>query len=653
MPLTGNLELVAPGPSLCSVSQRNTELACSGGSTARVGRTVILVRVTDQDSSQPAAIANVPLVTPPGGAVDPIVALATGVHASPGVYALLLGSGVSTGAGVLTGWQVVTDLVRKVAAVQAPDDVDAASQVGDDPEAWWAQHGDGKPLGYSRLLGALASTPAARQGLLAGYFEPTEADRDQGLKVPSTAHRAIAQLVARGSVRVILTTNFDRLTEQALEDAGVPPQVLHRPEQLTSATPLAHAKATVIKLHGDYADLEQRNTTDELAEYPEALAAYLGRVLDEYGLIVSGWSAEWDAALVRALEETRSRRYPLFWSSYGTIREDARRLIAQHGAVSLPGQTAENLFAGLISRLDALDRLATTPITEKIAVQQLKRAMPDPRRRIELFNLVDGQIQELVSRIDNRTRHPIAPTGYDATAVVAQRNVYEAESALVARLLATGTFHGEDAQAFLWLRSLQRLISARGRFTENTFNSTAEAMRHYPAVICLWVMGVSAILAGYEKLLARMFLEPAWKPIFGNPAPRPAVRCLNPILVVFADDGRSPNGGAWLYPQSHHIRAVGRNALRELEPDDAAYEAACDKLEYLASLVSMDDTAIGPQPWTGEFLLEEHRNVAPQVEKELAPGCPLLEGGAFAGELDRAKAARDALHDWMRNQRSW
>jgi len=232
--------------------------------------------------------------------------------------------------------------------------------------------------------------------------------RDQGLKVPSTAHRAIAQLVARGAVRVILTTNFDRLTEQALEDVGVPPQVLHRPEQLGSATPLAHAKATVIKLHGDYADLEQRNTADELAEYPEPLAAYLGRALDEYGLIVSGWSAEWDTALVRALEEVRSRRYPLFWSSYGTIGDDARHLIAQHGAVSLPGQAADDLFTGLASRLDALDRLATTPITDEIAVQRLKRALPDPRRRIELVDLAESQVQELVSRIEDRTRHPIA-----------------------------------------------------------------------------------------------------------------------------------------------------------------------------------------------------------------------------------------------------
>ena len=189
------------------------------------GQTAILAIVVDQDQSQLDAAANVPMVTPPGAVLDPMLALATSVHASPGVYALLLGSGVSTGAGVLTGWQVVSDLVRKVAAVQAPDDVYAASEVGDDPDAWWAEHGDGQPLGYSRLLGALAATPAARQALLRGYFEPTEADRDQGLKFPSAAHRAIAQLVARGAVRVILTTNFDRLTDRALEDEGISPQV--------------------------------------------------------------------------------------------------------------------------------------------------------------------------------------------------------------------------------------------------------------------------------------------------------------------------------------------------------------------------------------------------------------------------------------------
>jgi hypothetical protein len=157
-------------------------------------------------------------------------------------------------------------------------------------------------------------------------------------------------------------------------------------------------------------------------------------------------------------------------------------------------------------------------------------------------------------------------------------------------------------------------------------------------------MGVGAILAEREKLLARLLLEPTWKPIVGARGPQPAVSCLNPFrrVVPDADDAREP------YPESHHIRAASREALRELEPADEAYAAACDRLEYLASLVAMGDADdFGRVPWAGEFLLEEHRNVIAQVEKELAPGWPLLEGGAFGGDLDQAKAAREALHAWI------
>lgn len=186
-------------------------------------------------------------------------------------------------------------------------------------------------------------------------------------------------------------------------------------------------------------------------------------------------------------------------------------------------------------------------------------------------------------------------------------------------------------------------MSARDRFT-GSFNGVSEAMRHYPAVLCLWAMGVGAILANHEKLLARLLLEPAWKPTSGNETPQPAVRCLNPAQIVSADDDRAPNGAAWLYAQSHHLRAACRET-----PDAEAYGAACDKPEYLASLIAMGDADnYGRFPWAGEFMLESHLNVVAQVvEKELAPGWPLLEGGAFGGDLDRAKAAREALHAWI------
>lgn len=189
--------------------------------------------------------------------LDHRLSLATVLHSQPGIYALLFGSGVSTGAGVPTGWGVVSELVRRVAAARG-DNPPA------DPEAWWAENGDGQPLGYSALLEALAPTAAARRSLLAEFFEPTEEDRREGRKVPGPAHRAIARLVARGTIRVIVTTNFDRLIEQALEAEGVLPQVVSSAAAAAGMEPLVHARCTVVKLHGDYASLDQLNTAEEL-----------------------------------------------------------------------------------------------------------------------------------------------------------------------------------------------------------------------------------------------------------------------------------------------------------------------------------------------------------------------------------------------------
>jgi hypothetical protein len=65
------------------------------------------------------------LVVTPTSGINPRDALATSMHASPGVYATLVGSGVSTGAGIRTAWGVVQDLVRRIAASEGvdPDEV--------------------------------------------------------------------------------------------------------------------------------------------------------------------------------------------------------------------------------------------------------------------------------------------------------------------------------------------------------------------------------------------------------------------------------------------------------------------------------------------------------------------------------------------------
>lgn len=251
-----------------------------------------------------------------GVKLDPVLSLAMSVHANKGIYALLLGSGVSRSAGIPTGWEIVLDLVRKVVALQGED-------CGPDPEYWYTTKFDKRPE-YSELLGAVARTSAERRELLRSYFEPSDEDREEGRKQPTNAHKAIAKLVRREYIRVILTTNFDRLLEIALEDEGISPTVIASADAAEGAMPLAHSRCTVIKLHGDYLDTRLKNTPEELATYDPRIDKLLDRVLDEYGLIVCGWSAEWDTALRSAIERCPNRRFTTYWCKRGTLTDAAK-----------------------------------------------------------------------------------------------------------------------------------------------------------------------------------------------------------------------------------------------------------------------------------------------------------------------------------------
>jgi len=612
------------------------------------------------DGGRDEQLSGQPVV--PGRGLDPMVALVTGVHACPGVYALLLGSGVSTAAGVPTGWQVVVDLVRRAAAATHPDDETAVEAAGADPEAWWAEHGDGGPLGYSNLLGSLAGTSAARQALLAGYFEPSEEDREEGAKTPTAAHRAVASLVARGSVRVILTTNFDRLMERALEDVGISPQVIHTPEQVQAATPLAHSKVTIVKLHGDYLDMEQRNTVDELSTYPEPYDRLLDRIFDEYGLIVSGWSADWDHALVAALERRATRRYPLFWGAYSQPSHKAARLIAQHDGAVIGNVTADDLFTGLTTRLEALDTLAAPPLTRDMAVARLKRVLHDPVRRIEVTDMIQGETERIVTHVADKERFPIyLPTivfaDFDA-ALASMRT----ESDTLLHLLATGVFHDDGTHDRVWLRAVERLMAARGR-VDGTFNGGLDARRQYPALLAVWVAGVAAIAAGREDFLARLLTEPTWRPQFNDRTPRPAADVLRPIWLLDHDWlNKLPRWGEparWLYPASRLLRLEGREPVRSLLPDDEGYAAACDRLECLASYAAVD-AALEPSrhaPWMGEFILDSRSDgngngLAAQIAIEIDDHWPML--AAFDGDVERArKAAEDTVEFIRQHGRTW
>ncbi len=132
--------------------------------------------------------------------------------------------------------------------------------------------------------------------------------------------------------------------------------------------PLAHAPATVIKLHGDYKDVESLNTAEELATYPDAWRTLLAQVFNEYGLVISGWSAQWDTALVHAITSAPSRRYPLYWDARSSNGSRAAQILSARQGHRLPGSDGDETFVALLDHLVTLDRLAEPQLSTALAV---------------------------------------------------------------------------------------------------------------------------------------------------------------------------------------------------------------------------------------------------------------------------------------------
>lgn len=525
-------------------------------------------------------MSNLPSTSAQNPLLDARITLATAVHAQPGVYALLIGSGASTGAGIQTGWGVVKALVTQAAIANGPE---VAQDL--DPEEWWAAHGDGEPLGYSGVLAAMASTPAARRALLAPFFEPTAEDREQGMKVPSEGHKAIAGLVRRGAVRVIVTTNFDHLIEQALDAEGVTYQVVSTPAAIEGMEPLAHATCSVIKLHGDYARIDQLNTVEELSSYPEPLRDLLERVLDEYGLVINGWSADWDHALVTAIEGTRSRRYPLFWAARSSLGDAATRLANLHRAHVISNASADEFFPDLLGRLEALDGLANPPLSKAMSLARMKRLLPDPTKYIELRDLLDVEVTKLREYIASRPMTTSRSfSGQDAQAE--HDDIRQRSDALV-ELLAHGVYLDRDRQhTDLWIWVITQLMRARKR-PNGTYHQEWVDLCHYPALLALRAASLAAIAVERDDVFLRLLREPTWHNYESNDRNQMALDALHDYNVLDHDAILSfPRwtGSRWLEPRSHLLRETLLPTFLPLVGDEESYKELCNRTEYRVAL---------------------------------------------------------------------
>jgi len=427
--------------------------------------------------------------------IDPLHSLSFSIHSNPGVYALLLGSGVSKSANIPTGWEITLELIRKLAEL-------SKEPCEPSPEQWYHQKYKKDP-NYSDLLEKLALTPTERQQFLSQYFEPNESENESGEKSPTTGHQAIAQLVADGFIRVILTTNFDRLIENAIRKAGVEPQVLSTVEQFQGSKPLIHTKCCIIKVNGDYLDTRIKNTEQELNEYPEELNHLLDQVFDEFGLIVCGWSGEWDDALRNAMERSKSRRYSVYWAVKGTLTDKAKKLITHRDAIEISIHSADDFFDTIRDHVIALSEFSKQPPSSKdITVQRLKLYLSDLSHQIKLGDLIDttlNQVQERLSKKDFLSGKTFnQPGGLGITLIDHHTAICETFTAMA---MVAGSWMEKDHYP-IWDRIIRELGSVK---TRGGIDMRILELGRYPGTLLFYALGVVALKSNRFDYLKHLF----------------------------------------------------------------------------------------------------------------------------------------------------
>lgn len=427
---------------------------------------------------------------------DPVTQLAFSIYENKGVFALLLGSGLSRAADIPTGWEITLDLIRRVALAQG---------VEEQPDwAAWHRERSGEEPNYSSLLEKLASSPEERRSILHSYIEPTAQDREEGRKVPTAAHKAIADMVRRGYVRVIITTNFDRLMENALRERGIEPTVVSSVDALSGAEPLTHSACYLVKLHGDYKDARILNTEAELSGYPAQYDTLLDRILDEHGLIICGWSGEWDHALRAALLRAPNRRYSTFWAARGQPGAGAADLIDHRRARHIPIADADSFFSSVVDRVVTLEQShRQNPLSIDLLLNTTKRFLAKPEYRIQLDDLFTEETRRLMASLGGPEFGEPGKSDQD----VFREQVLKHEAATEGLASMAGLLGrwGDDSELPLVLDAIRSLYSEAEKVRGGL--ASIQSLRSYPAVLVFTAYGVGLTRAERWGALHRLFVS--------------------------------------------------------------------------------------------------------------------------------------------------
>lgn len=575
-----------------------------------------------------------------------LTTIAFSMYSNKGVYALLLGSGISKSAGIPTGWDVTIDLIRKLAAQNGetcmPD------------EATWFEEKYNEQPNYSTILSKLAVTPTERVNLLRPYFEATEEEKEQHLKEPSLAHKSIAQLAKNRYIKVVITTNFDRLLETALQDVGVTPQVIRYVDDIDGALPLVHSSFTIIKINGDYLDCRFLNTESELADYPPKLKDYLLRVINEFGIISCGWSAKWDTGLVSTIRQSENRRFNSFWSYVNSCEAELQNLAEYRQGSSIEIQGADSFFSNIHERISALEKLDNNhPLNAEIAVQRLKKYVVKEENKILLHDLIKQETESAFHKIQNIDDPNLHPSPELLLPLI---DKYQSSISILLPLCINGVYWCSGEQESLF-SSILRKITEPSKSSTSSFYEFSRDMHYLPSITLLYAIGVSAVISSKFKLLNDIF-HLKYNKYDGDYENPYIITKLNPIQLCDFTHSRKIFGNTKT-PMSITLCSTLKPYFKSIISSEKEFENYFDIFEYMLSLNFMfiEDNSwlpVGQYIWKDRYVRSSNslfNDFFKDAETKQAEWLP-IKAGMFGGNYNTYFEIKQKADEFIKNSRA-
>ena len=217
-----------------------------------------------------------------------------------------LGAGASATAGIPTASDLIWDFKRKIYCseqrihpTRVSDLTNRAVQAR--IQAYLDEKGSYPRVGaeneYASFFEATYPSPVDRQSFIQQFLTG---------RGPSYGHFVLAQLMNVDKARVVWTTNFDKLVEDAaaktfggtsrltVADLGEP--------QKADAALSREQWPLLVKIHGDFHSERLKNTTHELQSQDEQMRHAFASACQRYGLAIAGYSGR-DSSVMDVVEQ--------------------------------------------------------------------------------------------------------------------------------------------------------------------------------------------------------------------------------------------------------------------------------------------------------------------------------------------------------------